>query len=322
MPVTTPSATPEEKKAHLLRFEETRSRYKMYVNITKAITKKISETINELYLRKIFSEYVGLNDRTLMQIYKHLIDNYGDIDEASLESNRLRMLEPWESAQPWEAFEDRIEKCMEFAAAGKDPYTNVRVVNIAYNLVMASRLLPEQCKKWRAKDHKDKTWVYFCKEFGAEINDYNKNSDGNLSLAGVANNATPISNPAPNFGGYLSETKDAFANLAKEKNEDDKLIAKLQSKVESQGAEIARLHQIIMANNGSPNNNGNRNDRRNSDRRNTDRSSKNTNYCWSHGYLVNKDHTSSSCENKREGHVDTATRSNPCGGSTRNKDRL
>ena len=139
MPVTTPPATPEEKKAHLLSFEETRSRYKMYVNITKAITRQISETINELYLRKIFSEYVGLNNRTLMQIYKHLIDTYGDIDEASFDTNRLRMLEPWESrAQPWEAFEDRIEKCMKFAAAGKYPYTNVGVVDIAYNLVMTS----------------------------------------------------------------------------------------------------------------------------------------------------------------------------------------
>jgi hypothetical protein len=41
---------------------------------------------------------------------------------------------------------------------------------------------------------------------------------------------------------------------------------------------------------------------------------KNWNYCWSCGYDVEDWHTSASCPYPREGHVATATRTNPCNG--------
>jgi predicted RNase H-like nuclease (RuvC/YqgF family) len=40
----------------------------------------------------------------------------------------------------------------------------------------------------------------------------------------------------------------------------------------------------------------------------------NDNYCWSHGYQVAKAHTSATCNMKKSGHKDTATKSNPMGG--------
>ena len=43
-------------------------------------------------------------------------------------------------------------------------------------------------------------------------------------------------------------------------------------------------------------------------------------YCWTHGYKVHKNHTSATCKRKAPGHQDAATRENPMGGSTKNKD--
>jgi hypothetical protein len=40
----------------------------------------------------------------------------------------------------------------------------------------------------------------------------------------------------------------------------------------------------------------------------------NDSYCWSHGYQVAKSHTSATCNMKKSGHNDTATKSNPMGG--------
>jgi hypothetical protein len=45
-------------------------------------------------------------------------------------------------------------------------------------------------------------------------------------------------------------------------------------------------------------------------------------YCWSHGYLVHSQHTSANCRNKKEGHIDTATRTNNLGGSQRGKQSI
>jgi hypothetical protein len=43
---------------------------------------------------------------------------------------------------------------------------------------------------------------------------------------------------------------------------------------------------------------------------------KNDNYCWSHGYQVGLNHTSSNCTKKAPGHKYNATKSNIMGGDT------
>jgi hypothetical protein len=40
----------------------------------------------------------------------------------------------------------------------------------------------------------------------------------------------------------------------------------------------------------------------------------NESYCWSHGYQVAKSHMSATCNMKKSGHKDAATKSNPMGG--------
>ena len=40
-------------------------------------------------------------------------------------------------------------------------------------------------------------------------------------------------------------------------------------------------------------------------------------YCWTHGYKVQKAHTSAKCKGKLGGHQDAATRDNIMGGSTK-----
>ena len=43
------------------------------------------------------------------------------------------------------------------------------------------------------------------------------------------------------------------------------------------------------------------------------------NYCWTHGHLVSKHHTSATCANKAPGHRNDATASNTFGGSNKDK---
>jgi hypothetical protein len=47
----------------------------------------------------------------------------------------------------------------------------------------------------------------------------------------------------------------------------------------------------------------------------------NTNYCWSHGYDITREHDSSSCRFPKDGHNTAATRTNNMGGCQYNKVR-
>eukprot|EP00957_Ditylum_brightwellii_P005204 397342-Ditylum_brightwellii.AAC.1 len=42
-------------------------------------------------------------------------------------------------------------------------------------------------------------------------------------------------------------------------------------------------------------------------------------YCWSYGFRVKKNHNSVTCPSKKEGHQETATRSNTMNGNTDHK---
>ena len=44
-------------------------------------------------------------------------------------------------------------------------------------------------------------------------------------------------------------------------------------------------------------------------------------YCWTHGYQVHENHSSSTCKHKANGHKDCATRANTMHGSTTNRRR-
>jgi len=44
-----------------------------------------------------------------------------------------------------------------------------------------------------------------------------------------------------------------------------------------------------------------------------------SNYCWTHGHRVSKEHTSATCFHKAAGHKDDATLSNTMGGSKNDK---
>jgi len=54
-------------------------------------------------------------------------------------------------------------------------------------------------------------------------------------------------------------------------------------------------------------------------RQRTKRLYNNENYCWTHGWDCDKDHTSATCKNQATGHQVTATRSNTMGGSDKHK---
>ncbi len=43
------------------------------------------------------------------------------------------------------------------------------------------------------------------------------------------------------------------------------------------------------------------------------------NYCWTHGHLIRKEHTSATCATKATGHHDNATAANTLGGSEKDK---
>jgi predicted RNase H-like nuclease (RuvC/YqgF family) len=111
----------------------------------------------------------------------------------------------------------------------------------------------------------------------------------------------------------MQDTVDAIAQLAKATSSDRGTIAtftatnaKLAAQLEAAQAQIAQLKDKVAELNIKikPAWQGQR----------PHKMTNNDNYCWSHGYQLAKAHTSATCNMKKSGHNDTATKSNPMGG--------
>jgi hypothetical protein len=111
----------------------------------------------------------------------------------------------------------------------------------------------------------------------------------------------------------MQDTVDAIAQLATATSSDHGTVAtltttnaKLATQLEAAQAQIAQLKDEIadLKNKIKPPWQGQR----------PHKTTNNDSYCWSHGYQVAKLHTSATCNMKKSGHKDTATKSNPMGG--------
>jgi predicted RNase H-like nuclease (RuvC/YqgF family) len=111
----------------------------------------------------------------------------------------------------------------------------------------------------------------------------------------------------------MQDTVDAISQLATATAPDRRTVAtftttnaKLATQLEAAQAQIAQLKDEIAAlkNKIKPAWQGQR----------RHKMTNNDSYCWSHGYQVEKSHTSATCNMKKNGHKDTSTKSNPMGG--------
>ena len=313
---TIPAGTPTAAviQATIRNHGESLRIWRLYINVDKALKQQLIRAFSRMYIRTLEDPHIGFANATTLLLIQHLLATYGHITEHALLTNDTTFRHPMDPAQPFETFITQIEDTTEYAAAGNTPYTAPQVIANAYTLVYNTGLFPEACREWRRRPAGEKIWTNFKTHFSEAHNDY-RLTQNTAQTAGYhsANNA---------MEGFVSDTADAFANLATATASDRTMMTELTKtntellrQLASQAQELQALRAQLSARN-------NNNDTTNTNTRGTrgkTRYNNNENYSWTHGYDVADTHKSSSCTNPGEGHKKEATRANTMGGSNRNK---
>jgi hypothetical protein len=264
-----------------------------------------------MYIRTLENRHTGFANVTTRQLIDHLLNTYGNLTPTDLATNDSLFRQAYDPSQPIESLYAQIEDAMDLASAGRTPYSTAQVVANAYSLVFNTGMLPDACREWRRRPAADQTWDHFKTAF-AEAHADLRLSQQTTQGAGFhsANNA---------MDSFVTETADAFANLATATASDRQLMANLAEtnkaltkQLADKDAIIARLRQGQRQDRSNHNNNRERGQQ-------TQRRYQNDNYCWSHGYDVHSSHTGTTCRWPKDGHKPDATRTNPMGGSELNK---
>jgi hypothetical protein len=189
-------------------------------------------------------------------------------------------------------------------------------------------MFPEACREWRRRVTNTRTWHNFKADFAAAHQDYRdwQLTSRQSGYQSTNNAATDADDTFFDIQG----TVNAIANLATATTSDRSTVARLSetnasqnAKIEQQATqlttarmELATLRSELARLKGTNSS---------SDRVTTSSDQRprqfppNTNYCWTHGYAVSRNHTSQGCAGPKEGHQREATRQNNMGGSQRGK---
>ena len=120
-----PGETAAQISAIRNQFDYDTIAFKEYVNTDKALVSQLVEAIDELYLKSLRNKYVGFTGKTFLTMIAHLYLHYAKITPHDLALNDKAMKTAYENL-----FE-QINDAVEYASAGKTPYTPLQIVTTA-----------------------------------------------------------------------------------------------------------------------------------------------------------------------------------------------
>jgi hypothetical protein len=270
--------------------------WREYKHVNAALKQQLIRAVDRLYIRTLQHRHTGFANVTTRQLIQHLLNTYGNITPTELAHNDIKFRTAYKPAQPIEALFSQPEDAMDYTDAGGNPYTAARVVTNAYSIMFSTGLFPEACREWRRQPPAYKTWANFKTGF-AEAHLDLRLAQGTTQEGGYhgANNV---------MDSFVTETANALANLATATASDRQMLADLTASNKELTKQIAakddKIASLCSAGRGS-NRIADCTNKRSNERSNDHTTSSNrrrynnTNYCWSHGYDVARNHTSQSC---------------------------
>jgi hypothetical protein len=170
-------------------------------------------------------------------------------------------------------------------------------------------LFPNDCRAWQSREIAGNTWAQFKIDFATAHREF-RLTNQTAQQSGFHSANMMIKQGRDDS---MQETAEAIAQLATATASDRGTMAtlattnaKLANQIEAAHALIAQLKNEIatLKNKIKPAWQGQR----------PVKTTNNDSYCWSHGYQVAKSHTSPTCNMKKSGHQDAATKIDTMGG--------
>jgi hypothetical protein len=189
------------------------------------------------------------------------------------------------------------------------PYGAAMIVNVAYTLVSNTWLFPDACRAWQSRAIAAKTWAQFKIDFATAHREF-RLTNQTAQKYGFYSANMMIEQGRDDS---MQETAEAIAQLATVTESDRGTVttltttnAKLANQLEVANDLIAQLKSKIATpkNKIKPAWQGQR----------PARTANNDSYCWSHGYQLAKSHTSATCNVRKNGHQEYATKIDTMGG--------
>jgi hypothetical protein len=275
--------------------KELLDKFQLYHNVDKALRNQLITATPAVFLQARKDPILGFGQRTCLDLLSHLRSTYGEITPEELDQNTIRMSAAWHPPTAIEDLFEQLRAGAEFATDGGDEPSAPQMVRLGYNIIFKTGLFNTACREWRDAPADAKTFAHLKTHFKKWDKDRKlietTSSAGYHGAHHVPQQPTPAAAAAPTH---------ASSEMAQMREQIQALTSALSSSRPMQNAAF---------------NAGSASSTSSTITNSTPLAPVGLSYCWTHGSSRNRSHTSPTCHNKAEGHIDTATNENKCGGS-------
>ena len=158
-------------------------------------------------LKNKYTRYVYV---TYLEIYDHLVEEYGELLDGEMQENEALMKSDITDETQFGDLVQKIEDCVENVVS-QNPYTPAQTVSIGFNIIYKCEFYSDDCQDCKRKANLDKTWPDFKVHFAGS---FKKISDSNKTTgnSGFANLVIKIQNYMQTIANENVQTVANYAN--------------------------------------------------------------------------------------------------------------
>ena len=151
----------KEQALGTIKFRQKQVLFRKYTAVDRVLKNHIVTAVEPVFLSLLVDQLTGFGQLSALTILKHIFYSYRDIDEIDLEENLVKMMGPYDPAEPIARLIEQLEKGREFTSAGVQTISDAIMMSKVITLLAQTVIFNDDIREWRRKSTDLKTWVKY-----------------------------------------------------------------------------------------------------------------------------------------------------------------
>ena len=309
--------------------------------IERTLVQQIVQAVEPKYLKALRNPITTKITNDVKQILSYLFDNYGKVPPTVLKDMK-RTVEDYEldPSDPIDLLFVQVDELADIYTLQRNQLSEKQLIEMAYVVIERAKAFKKDLREWNRKAEGEQTWINFKKHFRNAQQELR--TSGDLTVKEAMGREELVNVVTESINNVMMEQNENKENIIQEDvNTINAMISKKEEVLQKQVDDLKKHVEALTKNSQQPfqpwaqpqygyqnfppppqynpyirNNRNNINyngrNRNNRNRRNNYKYVGTGRYCWTHGAC---DHWGKYCNNKAQGHVDSADFRNTQGGN-------
>ena len=131
------------------KLRQNQALFRKYTAVDGDLKNQIVTAAEPVFLSPLVDQLTGFRQVSKLTMPQHLFSSYGKIDEIGLEENLVKMMGPYDPAEPLDRLIEMLKTGREFARAGGQKIYDATMTSKIITLLAQMFFLNDNIQEWR-----------------------------------------------------------------------------------------------------------------------------------------------------------------------------